>query len=416
MALPSYGIRRIQAAVVADPELSHCQLTLIDRQSDDVDIYVEQILACEPDLLGFSIYVWSTKCLIEVARRVKQARPQCLIIFGGPSARKEVFDMPIYPAPHSVLDGLVTTEGELIFTAIAKLPDTSQDSLKSIGGITLPLLNGWHQTGAAPKLESLDHIASPYQLGIMPQRTVAYLESFRGCPLSCRFCEWGAADKTSNIFSTDYLIAEFNAYRESQAASVFVVDAGLNLNAKAFSHLQEAEQEVGYLKECAGIWAEIYPTNIRDDHLTFLDTINVGYLGIGLQSIDPKVLKDQDRPFRVDKFEAAIRKLAEVAYCEVQIIMDLPGDTPDNFRKSFERARSLPCALRVYHCVVLPSALMVRAPDNYAMDYDYKSLKMQSCLGWSAEALQREVDFVTERAQAEGGDAGQYFWVFPPPR
>jgi hypothetical protein len=73
------------------------------------------------------------------------------------------------------------------------------------------------------------------------------------------------------------------------------------------------------------------------------------------------------------------------------------------------------CALRVYHCVVLPSALMVRAPAHYDLDYDPVSLKMRSCLGWSEAALQRECEYVSARAGTEGGRTGEFFWVFPPP-
>ena len=77
--------------------------------------------------------------------------------------------------------------------------------------------------------------------------------------------------------------------------------------------------------------------------------------------------------------------------------------------------RSLPCALRVYHCVVLPSALMVRSPPEHQLVYDPVSLKLHSCLGWPADALAREVEFLTGQAKKSGGRAGQYFWVFPPP-
>jgi hypothetical protein len=59
---------------------------------------------------------------------------------------------------------------------------------------------------------------------------------------------------------------------------------------------------------------------------------------------------------------------------------------------------------------------MVRAPANYAMDFDQVSLKMRSCLGWPEEALERECAHVSARAEAEGGRSGEFFWVFPPPR
>jgi hypothetical protein len=69
----------------------------------------------------------------------------------------------------------------------------------------------------------------------------------------------------------------------------------------------------------------------------------------------------------------------------------------------------------VYHCVVLPSALMVRAPANYCLDYDFGTLKMRSCLGWAERELQAEVEHVTQCAAREGGRTGEFFWVFPPP-
>ncbi len=108
-------------------------------------------------------------------------------------------------------------------------------------------------------------------------------------------------------------------------------------------------------------------------------------------------------------------KLCEVSSVAVEIIVGLPGDSPESFRRNFERARRLPCALRVYHCVVLPSALMVRSPPEHRMDYDPISLKMRSCLGWSTSALAAEAAFLTTQAERSGGRAGEYFWVFPPP-
>ncbi len=416
MDLPSYGIKRIQAAVLGDPELSHCELKLIDLMRDDPDAYVEAILESKPDIVGISMYVWSTPCMIEVARRVKLERPQCLVIFGGPSARREVFDLPIYPNPSEVLDALVAAEGELIFQQISKLSKLSPQALSQVSGLDMPVINGWHQTGPSPAIEHLDHIESPYQLGVMPKRTVAYLETFRGCPMGCRFCEWGATEKASKVFSTEYLVRELSAYREAEARSVFVVDAGLNLNAKAFRNLREAENEVKFLRECSGIWAEIYPTNVRDEHLQFLSDVNIGYLGIGLQSIDPKVLKDQDRPFSMDRFEQAARKLAEVAYCEIQIIMGLPGDTPEGFKKTLAFARSLPVGVRAYHCLVLPDALLSRSKPEWNVQFNPHNMMMTSCLGWSERDFASTRNYNNHQAQISDGTAGDFWWFFPPQR
>src|SRR5262245_4356591 len=94
MNMPSYGIRRIVAAVASDPVVGRCKQALIDFRKPDVDAYVEAIVGFEPDLVGISIYVWSTPCLVAAAREVKRRLPNCTIVFGGPSARTAVFDLP----------------------------------------------------------------------------------------------------------------------------------------------------------------------------------------------------------------------------------------------------------------------------------------------------------------------------------
>ena len=47
---------------------------------------------------------------------------------------------------------------------------------------------------------------------------------------------------------------EFEAFEQQDASAVFLVDAGLNLNKKAFNNLRQAETETGYLKRSGGLW------------------------------------------------------------------------------------------------------------------------------------------------------------------
>ena len=46
--LPSYGIRRIHAAVIADPALHNAEVTLIDLECDDAAAFVEAIDLLNP--------------------------------------------------------------------------------------------------------------------------------------------------------------------------------------------------------------------------------------------------------------------------------------------------------------------------------------------------------------------------------
>ncbi len=412
LLLPSFGIRRIHAALLGDPELADAAVALFDRRTADIEGYVEDILAFEPDLVGFSIYVWSAPAMIALARALRDRRPALPIVFGGPSARSAFFDLEPYRPAHAYLDAVVEGDGEEIIRDVAKLPRFDRADWERVRGLTLPTETGWMRTERRPQIARLDDIASPYAHGLMPHGGVAYLETFRGCPLSCRFCEWGSKENTKAAFSVDYIARELDAFRTHAAPALFLLDAGLNLNIGAFRNLRIANQRSGFLKETL-LWAEIYPSIIRDEHLAFIEEIGTAYLGVGMQSMDPAVLRLHDRPSDSPRFEAAVRALARVTNIELQIIAVLPGDTPEGFFRTLDYALSLPASVRVYHCLVLPDALLTRSRPEWNIRFDPHSLTMRSCEGWSEEAVARTRAELRRRALAAGGKAGEFWWAFP---
>jgi radical SAM superfamily enzyme YgiQ (UPF0313 family) len=412
LELPSYGIRRIQAALAGDASNPGHRVRLIDLRRPDLTAYVQELIAFEPDLVGFSIYVWSTAFLVAVAREIKRRRPRCIVVFGGPSARAALFDLEFYRDAGTYLDALVEGDGEVVFQGLAGLARLSRESLLSVGSLTLPGNGGWVRTPKPARAVTLDDLPSPFQLGLMPAGAVAYLETFRGCPLSCRFCEWGSSEKVRATFSADYIARELNAFERLGAPAVFLLDAGLNLNIRAFRNLREANRHTGFLKKSL-FWAEVYPSIIRDEHLEFLHEIGPAYLGVGMQSQDQAVLKLHQRPSDSPRFEKAVQQLAAVTKIELQIIFGLPGDTPEGFRRTLDYALSLPASVRAYHCLVLPDALMTRGLPGWNMVFDPRDLSMISCLGWSAEAIAGMRAELARRARLAGGKAGQFWWSFP---
>jgi radical SAM superfamily enzyme YgiQ (UPF0313 family) len=414
LQLPSYGIRRIQAAVVADRQNEHT-VKLIDLGREDVAGYVREILAFDPDLVGFSIYVWSTPTLIAVAREIKSRSPGCVIVFGGPSARSALFDLKYYRHPAAYLDAVVEGDGEIVFRDIAALSELSRQGLESVSGVTLPANDGWLRTPKRLAPADFNQLDSPFNLDLMPRGAVAYLETYRGCPMSCRFCEWGMPDQVKTVFSADYIAREMHAFERLEAPAVFLLDAGLNLNIRAFRNLREANARTGFLKKTL-FWAEIYPSVIRDEHFDFLREIGPTYLGVGMQSMDQAVLKLHQRPSESSRFEQAVRDLAAVTNIELQIIFGLPGDTPDGFRRTLDYALSLPASVRAYHCLVLPDALMTRGLRNFDLRFDPRNLAMISCLGWSEDAIRTMRGELDRLAGARSGKRGEYWWSFPSPQ
>jgi radical SAM superfamily enzyme YgiQ (UPF0313 family) len=344
---------------------------------------------------------------------VKADDPSRLIVFGGPSARPVMLNHEPHHLKADAVDVLVINEGEHTFRELIEGIDRSQTALAGIPGIAINTGDRWHETTARP-LGDLNLLASPYEMDLMPTRGLGVLQTYRGCPFTCSFCEWGTMESPKRVRTVESLTVEFAGMERAGLGGAMLADAGLNLNKAAFDSLREAAARSGFLSK-RGLICEVYPAKVQREHLDFLGAIGNAHVGVGLQSFDNKVLANVDRKYDEARFEETLRALREVSHVAVEIIMGLPGDNPESFRRNFERARRLPCALRVYHCVVLPSALMVRSPPEHKLDYDPVSLKLRSCLGWPAEALSREAAFLTEQVTRAGGRAGEFFWVFPPP-
>ena len=218
-------------------------------------------------------------------------------------------------------------------------------------------------------------------------------------------------ESARRVFGVEYLVRELEAFAALNAPGVVLLDAGLNLNARAFANLAAAEEQVGFFADRVLI-AEVYPSHLTDEHLRFLERVRTAYVGIGLQSFDPAVLKGLERPFDEARFRRVIDEMAPRMPVEVQVILGLPGDNPRSFRQTLERALELPCSVRVYHCLVLPDALLTRGGPEFEMRFRYDDLKMTSCLGWPEEELRETARWVDALAESGRGVAGDFWWAF----
>lgn len=406
---PSYGVRRVQAGVTASPATADAEVVLFDTHRPTVAGFVEQLLRFQPDIVGFATYIWSIGIMTDVARAVKRTLPECMMVFGGPSARTEVFDLEPYKDYREYVDALVLSDGEEGFHDIVAL--SQREMLKNIPGLALPGSTGWIKTPRRVPNPNMDSIASPFQGGLMPANHVAYIETFRGCPLSCSFCQWGVMD-VKRKFSQEYLVRELRAMKEIHSQYAFIVDAGLNLNMAAFRNLFAAEKEVGFFNSTP-LLCEIYPSLLRPEHLAFLERTRWVQVGLGLQSLDPAVLDINNRPFKPDHLRPVINQISEFGLVDVELILGLPGDTPESFRRTLEEALTLPCNVRVYRCLILPEGLLTRPPQGADIHFDPHTLIMTSCSTWPEKELIRMHEYVTRMAESiPFSYKGEHWWHF----
>lgn len=406
----SYGARRVQAALLADPTLDDAEVRLVEAQATDPETWIAEVEALDADVIGLSAYVWSFPTFVEVARQLKRRRPDRTVVFGGPSARPAMFTFPPWRESAAEVDALVIGGGELAFRALVRAGPRSRDDLRAVPGLHLPSRGGFQPTAPAPDPVALDHLPSPAVMGLLPARRTAPLEIFRSPELFCGCCSPGSReDGPGTIFSEDYLAAELSALRDARAPGAELVGAALHRSPRAFANLRAAERRAGFFKDAA-LFASVDPAELDDEHLAFLRGVARARLDVPLRPSP-----GADPAWRGARFAAALEDLAAFAQVEVELILGLPGDTPASFREALDRARELPCKVRIFHALVLPDDLMARAPASFEMRFDPVTLMMRSCLGWSEDALARERNRLIEMAYREGGEITPGMWSFPGP-
>lgn len=415
---PSYGMRRVEAALKGDPRFAGLEVSAHELPMLEAGELADLLLDDRSDLYAFSAYIWSFPTFLETARLLRRRDPDCGLLFGGPSAEPAMCALPSHADALEVLDALVLGEGEVALREILAAGSLDPGALATIRGLALPDPRGWRRTPPRPLDERLDELPSPAALGLLRRNDIAYLETFRGCPLSCSFCEWGTMGAGS-FFSREYLTRELQALAALEPVTTYLVDAGLNLNARAFRNLAAAEAEVGFFAARSAI-VQLYPSLLGDEHLRFLEGAGSLWLSVGLQSFDEEVLGTVDRKAGRERFDRVVSDLSQlpnVRSLTVELILGLPADRPERFAASLARARGLGCGVRVYRCLVLPNGLMTRAPAEQQVRFDERTLMLTSSVGWSPEALaheHRQLDALA--AATPGGAAGEYWWYLPPVR
>jgi radical SAM superfamily enzyme YgiQ (UPF0313 family) len=175
--LPTLHVRPSPQAVplaaaclkAALPEESRRRASLLDlypRQSDAE--MLAAILAAAPDLVAFPLYVWNRRRLLALARQLRQALPDLILVAGGP----EVMADSARVRAEGIFDYLIGGEGEETFaTLVARLDRGEKPSP------TDPL------TASPPPPEELP---SPWLSGaLIPSEGGGVLwETSRGCPFA----------------------------------------------------------------------------------------------------------------------------------------------------------------------------------------------------------------------------------------
>lgn len=175
------------------------------RPPETAEAVLEQLrVGSGPAVLLCSNYIWSIAENLSVARRAVEIRPEIIVLHGGPNTPKYEQDIDVFLAANAACASiLVRGEGEVILCEILEalgptLPDWSVRQLAGVRGVTALDRSGERlATADAPRMDDLDSVPSPYLSGLFDEVdhewSGVFIETNRGCPFGCTFCDWGSA-------------------------------------------------------------------------------------------------------------------------------------------------------------------------------------------------------------------------------
>jgi radical SAM superfamily enzyme YgiQ (UPF0313 family) len=331
-----------------------------------------------PSVFLFSNYVWSTKENLELSALVKGLNPGSVTVHGGPDTPKYGADVERYFADHPHVDVAVHGEGEQTFAELlaairGQVGDEPIDLsvLADVPGLSFRAADGVVTSAKRDRIADVDTIPSPILMGIFdgfvpagPAGGVA-LETNRGCPYGCTFCDWGSATLSRvRKFDLDRVFAELEWCARNQIQTVGIADANFGI----FERDVEIAEKIAELKATYG-----YPESIGNNyakntvkHLSKIIEIftEAGIVAEGkmsMQSFDAGTLSIIRRKnIKVEKYdELSVEFRRNELPLSVDLMLGLPGSTPETFRNDLQA-----CVDRDVRALIQPTMLLPNSPMN----------------------------------------------------
>jgi radical SAM superfamily enzyme YgiQ (UPF0313 family) len=331
------------------------------------------------DVVAMSTYIWNIEFHMSLARTIKKYNPGCFILVGGPEISPNSAIWKEYPG---CIDLAIMGEGDTSFTEFL---------LQWPGYNVTKIPGAWnteYYSGAAPRVTSLEPLSSPYLDGFyddIVKRELAngkyiqaVLQTNRGCPYHCTFCEEGKDYKNKMFFyDEDRIRAEIEWCGRNHVEYLSLADDNWGISARDVELMRficETQIKHGYPRTLDATWAKNAPQRILEMAQIDRDfgTNLIRGITIALQSTNPTTLTAIKRFNLIDykqiEFNKNLLDLQVPTY--VEMIWPLPAETLDSFLQGIDSIVDANTAnwLAIYPLKINQSSDLY---DDYANDYLY---------------------------------------------
>ena len=375
-----YAVGCIQAYCQQDPVIAaHYNFRKITYYRMPVAVFTESLE--DPFMVLFSCSVWNAEYDKTAAAAVKKRYPDCHIVFGGHSISADGAFLTQYP----YIDFLVHRFGEEPTADLLKALVNSS-SFAQIPNISYRDADGTAKTTAYVQQTGTDY-PSPYLTGVFDDLMEdgitfsALLESNRGCPNSCSFCDWSSLRSKVRLFPMERVKAEIDWFVRHKIEFVYCADANFCLfsrDAEIMDYVADSKKQYGYPKVFRVFFTKNKFDFVFDIGKKLVENGLDKAMTVSFQSMNPEVLVNVGRRnISAEDFRRLMLRYNEnniSTYSE--LIIGLPGETYDSFCEGLcamlENGQHF--AVNAYPCELLPNSEM--GQPWYIQKYQIKTIRI----------------------------------------
>lgn len=358
-----------------------------------------------PDVVAFSNYMWNFEFNLRLANDIKQKYKSCKIIFGG----HQIEDTEKWLKQYSVIDFAVVGEGERIVSEILLKLCTDGD-FSTIDNISYRCENKILTNKRRSIVCDINELPSPYLTGVFDKiiknnndKFAAVIETSRGCPYHCAYCDWGDYDLPMRFFDVDRVKKEIEYLGKKSVVFVVLADSNFGIREDDVEIAEEfvrAKKQYGYPKGVEIAFAKHNPDRVFAINKKLYENNMSRGATLSMQSLDPVALKNIGREnITKEKFSELLRLYAEnniPSYTE--LILGLPGETYESFCNGIEYLldNGQHNSIHVFYCEILPNALM--GTEQYKQKHSIKNLERNFVLrnGINLDGIGGKSNIITE--------------------
>ena len=338
----------------------------------------------------FSNYMWSSEINLQISVAVKRHDCKNITIHGGPSTPDYQQKSREYFESNSSVDICVHGEGEAAIVDILESINNSdselrydESELKQVEGISFRCKNDPSQiirTNTRTRLAKPEIIPSPYEQGVFDQYQgkveAAIIESNRGCPFGCTFCDWGSAtNQKVRKYDLERVKKELDWIISRKVKVLWIADANYGM----YDRDIELAQYIVDQKSKFGFPQEVVVNYTKNTTWRLAEIIKIFSKGgiisqgvISIQSTDEQTLKVINRKnIKTEKYDELTKIFAESNLpLSTDLMIGLPGSTVDSFKADLQRYFERDISVKAYPTQLLPNSPM--ADPDYMAKYKIK--------------------------------------------